>query len=59
MVPDNLQASAKVYRSIDTTFGNQVQIICATTKPEFREATAATKIYGHKVTGPQGQLWAF
>ena len=59
MVPHNLQASSQVYRSIDTSFGDQVQIICCTAKPEFREATAATKIYGHKVDGPQGQQWVF
>jgi len=59
MVPGNLLASAKVYRSIDTNFGKQVQIICCTAKPEFREATQAVKIYGHKVNGPQGQQWVF
>lgn len=59
MIPENLLASAKVYRSIDTNFGANVQIICCTAKPEFKEATAPEKIYGHKVDGPQGQRWVF
>ena len=59
MVPENLRASAEVFRSIDAGFGSQVQLICCTAKPEFREATAGTKIYAHKVDGPHGEQWAF
>ncbi len=59
MIPEHLRASAKVLHSIDTAFGTQVQLICCTAKPEFRDATDGTKVYGHKVSGPNGELWAF
>jgi hypothetical protein len=59
MVPDNLRASAATLRKVDVEFSKDIQIICCTARPEFREATRATKVYGHKTKGPNGEPYAF
>jgi hypothetical protein len=59
IVPVDLQASATALKHIDEKFGEKVQIICCTARPEFREATAAEKIYGATAPEPGGKRYAF
>ncbi len=59
IVPVDLQASAGALKHIDDNFGDRVQIICCTARPEFKMATAATKIYGPTAPEPGGKQYAF
>jgi hypothetical protein len=59
MVPVDLRASAAALKRIDEDFGEKVQIICCTARPEFREAAAQEKIYGPTVSGPGDKHYAF
>ena len=59
MVPADMQASAAALRKIEDEFSDRVQVICFTAKPEFRKATVAKKVYGHKVIGANGKKCAF
>jgi len=59
MVPEDLQALAAALRQIEDKFSDEVQIICFTAKPEFRDATVAAKVYGRQTDGKQGKEYAF
>ncbi|MGA2700339.1 MAG: hypothetical protein ABSH35_04500 [Isosphaeraceae bacterium] len=59
MVPEDLQASAAALRRIEEEFSERVQIICFTARPEFREATVADKVYGHRITAENRKKYAF
>lgn len=59
IVPVDLEASAVALKHIDDNFGEKVQIICCTARPEFKKATAATKIYGPTAAEPRGKKYAF
>lgn len=58
MVPADMKASAAALRKIEDTFSDRVQIICFTAKPEFRQATVPSKVYGHRVVS-NGKKCAF
>jgi hypothetical protein len=59
IVPVDLEASAAALKHIDDNFGEKVQIICCTARPEFKKATAAAKIYGPTAPEPRGKKYAF
>lgn len=59
MVPVDLRASAAALKGIDENFGEKVQIICCTARPEFAEATKEEKVYGPTVSGPGDKEYAF
>ena len=59
IVPVDLQASAAALKHIDSNFGDKVQIICCTARPEFKKATAATKVYGPTAAETHGKQYAF
>ncbi len=58
MVPEDLQKAAAALRKVEQEFSDRVQIICFTAKPEFREATVPTKVYGHRIIS-KGKKCAF
>lgn len=59
MVSEDLRSSAAALRKIEEEFADKVQVICFTAKAEFREATVATKVYGHRVVATNGKKCAF
>jgi hypothetical protein len=59
MVPPDLRKSAEALKEIDDNFGDKVQIICCTARPEFEGATAEEKIYGPTESGPGDKEYAF
>jgi hypothetical protein len=59
MVSADMQASAAALRKIEDEFADQIQIICFTAKPEFREATVPQKVYGYQFIAPNGKKCAF
>jgi len=59
MVPEDLKALAAALRRIEQEFSDRVQIICFTAKPEFREATVPSKVYGHQGKVENGKKYAF
>ncbi len=59
LVTSDLEASAAALRRIEEQFSDRVQIICFTTKAEFRAATVPDKVYGHRVVGKDGKKYAF
>lgn len=59
IVPVDLEASAAALKHIDDNFGEKVQIICCTARPEFREATATAKIYGPTAAEQDGKKYVF
>ncbi|KYF76487.1 hypothetical protein BE20_05985 [Sorangium cellulosum] len=59
MVPTDLQASATALKRIEDEYSDRVQILCFTTRPEFRQATLADKVYGHRTVGTTGKKFAF
>lgn len=59
MVPTDLQASAAALKRIEDEYSDRVQILCFTAKPEFRQATVAGKVYGHRIVGTNGKKFAF
>jgi hypothetical protein len=46
IVDADFEALARVLREIDQEFGNELQIVCFTARPQFAEATAPQKVYG-------------
>ena len=59
MVPEDLKALAAALRRIEQEFSGRVQIICFTARPEFREATVPSKVYGHQGKVENGKKYAF
>lgn|GEM_PF-2038390 len=59
MVPPDLQASAAALKRIEDEYSDRVQILCFTAKSEFRQATVAGKVYGHRIVGANGKKYAF
>jgi hypothetical protein len=59
MVPPDLRKSAEALKEIDDLFGDKVQVICCTARPEFKDATAEEKVYGPTVSVPGGKEYAF
>lgn len=54
MVTTDFNALAQVFKQIHQDFGSEIQILCFTARPEFRDATDTTHIYG-----PQAGSYAF
>jgi hypothetical protein len=59
IVPVDLEASAAALKHIDDGYADKVQIICCTARPEFRKATASTKISGATAPERGGKKYAF
>jgi len=59
MVPEDLNALAAALKRIEENYFDRVQIIGFTAKPEFREATMPSKVYGHQGKVENGKKYAF
>ncbi len=59
MVSKDLRALAASLNTIDESYSDSVQIIAFTSCSEFRNATDPAKVYGHRVEGDDGKLYAF
>jgi hypothetical protein len=59
MVPEDLKALAEALMRIEQSYSDRVQIIGFTAKPEFREATVPTKVYGNQGKVENGKKYAF
>jgi hypothetical protein len=59
MVPEDLKALAAALMRIEQNYSDRVQIIGFTAKPEFREATLLSKVYGHQGKVENGKKYAF
>lgn len=54
MVTEDVEAVARAFSAVDTSYANQIQVICFTARSEFSKATDSAKVYG-----PQADPYAF
>jgi hypothetical protein len=54
MVQTDFDTLAQIFRQIDQEFSPEMQILCFTARPQFKQATDSTRVYG-----PQAAPFAF